>query len=435
MARTDSIISRLPGFYQSGDRLNTLYRLVEVFGKQVDIAEEDLIKLMRSHWVNTANNEDSKGFNTSEKGDLDKIFAMYLEALGGTSLLKQVGRRSGAEGIEDDVIYRDRIKGLINVLRSGASTKEGIIAIVAANLGIVGDSPAAQAARSTIRIEEFLPEQAPAQHLSVALYEEFQVLNLNNIAIVPQVSVKIGINLPTALVNPTLVNVDTGEFARYEGTFLQGQELIFLTNGTATLEGQPIALTGSTPKILPRHTTMRIEAGFGMPAGRFDSDTFDFARFEVAQVTLPGTFDESNWDESVFSEGAVIDLRIDTIHYTPGTFNVRIPWDIPGYSEALETVGDNPRSQIPFIVEKVKAAGTYAVITYEKYFNETQPQEETLGFQDHMPLMDHVHEEASFNVLSTAIPYPNGINHELSDTLTLSGVFDYTGFDTLNTFA
>ena len=179
MARTDSILSRLPGFFRSGDRLNTLYRLAEVFGQQVDVAEEDLFKVMRSHWVKTADNEDSKGFDTSEKGDLDSIFALYVEALGGTSLLKQAGRREGAEGIEDDKAYRDRIRGLISVLRSGASTKEGIIAIVAANLGIVDESEQAEAARKTIRVEEYLPEPYPNQLFERALFEEILADNPN----------------------------------------------------------------------------------------------------------------------------------------------------------------------------------------------------------------------------------------------------------------
>jgi hypothetical protein len=436
MARTDSIISRFPGFYQSGDRLSMLYKWMEVFGAQVDIAEEDLIRVMRSHWVNTANNEDSKGFNTSEKGDLDKIFAMYLEALGGTSLLKQVGRRSGEDGIEDDKIYRDRIKGLINVLRSGASTKEGIIAIVAANLGIVGDSDEAQSARKMIRIEEFLPEQAPTQPFDVALYQEFQVRNHNAIAITPQVRVMIAPLLQNPVVNPTLINLNTGEFSRYVGTLLPGQELIWLTNGTAILEGQPINLVGSTPKIGPRFTTMRIEAGYGMPAGKFDIERFDFSRFDVGQIALPGRFDETLWDESIFSDGSpILNLKVDTILYTPGTFNVRIPWDIPGYSEVLETLQDKPRDQIPFIVQKVKAAGTYAIVTYEKYFTEEHEQHIALTLQDHMPAMVHEMAEVNFDILSTTTPYPGGLNHELSDALVLTGMFDFTSFDSLNTFA
>lgn len=436
MARTESIISRFPAFFQSGDLLNNLYRYVETFGKQVDIAEEDLIRVMRAHWVNTANNEDSKGFNTSQKGDLDKIFALYLEALGGTSLLKQVGRRTGGDGIEDDKIYRERIKGLIDVLRDGASTKKGIVEIVAANLGIVGDSPEAKQARSTIRVEEFLPEYAPQQLFSIALKEEFIVFNSNNIAIRPQVSVQVVDGFAFSLANLTLRNLDTGEYSRLHGSLVPGRELLWLNNGKVTLDGQEVEVEGATPFIGPRATRMRIEGGIGMPAGQFDQHFFDFSRFEVAQITSPGTFDESKFDESVFNDGAdLMNVRVDTLHYTPGTFNVRIPWDIPGYSEALEDLSDKPRDQIPYIIQKVKAAGTYGIVTYEKTLTEEQEQAVELTLRDLMPLEAHVMTELSFNVLSTATPYPGSIHHEQSDTLILSGVFDYTGFDTLNTFA
>jgi hypothetical protein len=268
MARTDSIISRLPYFFQSGDRLNNLYRWVEVFGKQVDIAEEDLIRVMRSHWVNTANNEDSKGFDTAEKGDLDKIFALYLEALGGTSLLRQRGRRSGEDGLEDDKIYRERIKGLIGVLRDGASTKEGIIAIVAANLGIVGDSQEAKDARATIRIEEFLPIAAPIQTFAVDLFQEFEAKNDNHITQVPQINVRIIGSLPTPLVNPTITNLETGESAMYVGQLHTGEELVFLTTGEATIGGVIVPIVGNVPKLLSGFNTLRFEAGYGMPAGR-----------------------------------------------------------------------------------------------------------------------------------------------------------------------
>lgn len=53
--------------------------------------------------------------------------------------------------------YRERLRDLIQVLMRGASTQQGILDLVAANLGIFADSEAAQAARKTITIEEFQP--------------------------------------------------------------------------------------------------------------------------------------------------------------------------------------------------------------------------------------------------------------------------------------
>ncbi|MEM0995720.1 MAG: hypothetical protein AAGN35_01515 [Bacteroidota bacterium] len=436
MPRTDSILSRFPGFYRSGDRLNHLYRFIEVFGKQVDVAEEDLVRVMRSRWVNTANNAGSEGFDTSEKGDLDKVFALYLEALGGTSLLRQKGRRPDPEGLADDKGYRERILGLIRVLRDGASTKEGIIAIVAANLGIVGETEMAVKARQSIRVEEFLPESYPVQQFDRALYEEALVLNPNYVDLVPQVRIVIKPGLPTPLVKPTLVNLQTGEFARFEGTVQQGEELSFLTDGTALLEGLPVPITGSTPRLLPGYNKLIVGAAYGMPAGRFDQDRWDFARFDQPQLASPGQFDQAFFDQAVFTDGSpVVDIEVALMRFTPGTFMVRIPWDIEGYTENLDNSPDKPREKIRFIVDRVKAAGTFGAITYEKYFQERHEQNVALTLVDHLPVEEQEMAEENFTVSSIAQPYPGGLEHEMQDALSLEGRFDYTTFDSLNTFA
>ena len=133
---TDTIIARMPDFYQSGEHENLLYKFVELFATVVDTAEEDLLSIMKMHWAKTADNALSPNAETTARGDLDKIFGLYLDSLGATSLLKQGKRRSDTEGgKEDDAIYRQRILGVINVLKNGASTKQGIIDIIAANLG------------------------------------------------------------------------------------------------------------------------------------------------------------------------------------------------------------------------------------------------------------------------------------------------------------
>ncbi|MGV2388053.1 MAG UNVERIFIED_CONTAM: hypothetical protein LVR29_06190 [Microcystis novacekii LVE1205-3] len=82
-----------------------------MFGETLDEVEAEFCQVMYAHYVNKADNQGSQGFNTNQKGDLDKIFSLYLENLGEASQLKQVNRPSGAEGIESDKIYRQRIRG------------------------------------------------------------------------------------------------------------------------------------------------------------------------------------------------------------------------------------------------------------------------------------------------------------------------------------
>lgn len=255
MGKTESIIRRFPDFYQTKDAQSVLYQFVNVFGQLLDEAEVDLLKVMRAHWVDTADNEGSQGFDTAQKGDLDKIFSLYLENLGGTSQLKQVDRRSGSDGLIDDARYRERIKGLIQVLKGGASTKEGIITIVAANLGIIGDDEAATAARRTIRIVEFLPQPFPVDFGELALSETIVVENPNVVTVNPEIRMRALADLPVPLFNPRLVNPNTGQFGQYRGTISAGDVLSFFPDSTAMLNGVPVPIEGETPSLPPGSST------------------------------------------------------------------------------------------------------------------------------------------------------------------------------------
>ena len=190
MGGTRRIIRHFPHFFQSEEYDNTFYRLMEVFGSMLDLAEEDLLKVMRSHWVDTADNltREEEGFLLP--GDLDKLFALYLESLGGTSLLKQRNRRDNPEGLEDDALYRRRIKALIRILMEGASDRAGIQAIVAANLGIFGDSQEAVDAIQQIEIEEYLPEYVSTVPQEVNFYETFFIKNPSPDNVEPDVTIE-----------------------------------------------------------------------------------------------------------------------------------------------------------------------------------------------------------------------------------------------------
>ena len=437
MGRTESIIKKFPSFFQSEERENVFYRFIDVFGRTLDEVESDLLKVMRAHWVDTAGNEGSKGFNTTQKGDLDKIFSLYLENLGGTSQLKQVERRQGPDGRIDDDIYRERIKGLINVLKSGASTKEGITAIVAANLGIVGDNPEAVEARQKIRIIEYLPQPVRTDDYHLAFFEEFVVNNPNVIPVTPDIRIRVRSEFPVPLVNPRIVNISTGKFAQYDGT-VKGNDLFSLfSDGTVLLNGIQIPVTGSTPVLYPGESLWRFEASVGLSSGKYDNSFYDFSLFDESHTQNVGRFDAegSNFDEVLFtSQDPVVDLHMTILKLAPASFMVLIPWDIPGFTEKFDDLAENPRNQIQYIVNKVKAAGVFAVIAYEKRFVEEQGMEALLTIR--IPLKEeHIPLEADFNIGSVQSPYTGGIEHELSDTFRASGVFDVTAFDTLNSFA
>ena len=402
MGKTQGILSRLPHFYLSEDTSSIFYQFLEVFGKTLDEVESDLLKVMYAHYVDKADNEGSQGFNTNQKGDLDQIFSLYLENLGGTSQLKQVNRPDGQKGLESDTIYRQRIRGLIGILKSGASTKQGIIDIVAANLGIVGEDGNVIAARNQIRILEFLP-QLQTTTRTVQPSSEFLLENPNLVETRPEIRLRIltNNNSPLTLTNPRLVNLTTEKFVKYNGTVKNGDLLSFFPNETASLNGIPIKFEGTTPLLLPGESRWRFEA-----------------------TTQPAT-------------AFTIEITSTVSKLNPGSFVVQIPWDIEGFTGNIDKFGDRPREQLKYIVDKVKAAGVFAVIAYEKRFTETHELEDSFKvFLQRQPFVeDHALEEAKLYIGGIHTPYTGGVAHEMSDSLITSGVFDYTTFDSLNTFA
>jgi hypothetical protein len=570
MSRTGQIVSRFPSFYRSDDTENLYYKFIGVFASMLDDAEEDLLRVMKTHWVNTADNEGSKGFDATEKGDLDKILALYLESLGGTALLKQGTRRTGDDGKLDDALYRTRILGLIQVLKNGASTKSGIIDIVAANLGIVSDLPYATVAHDSIRIIEFLPQPGNAiPPVPVALFTDIPVENVGPLPAAAEFRLVFKPDLPLPLVNPRVTNPTTGESIQYTGTVTPGDSLFFLSDGTGLFRGQPFQPVGSL-LLQAGDSNLRVEASVGVPRGVFDTDFFDFSQFDDSTLRSIGLFDNATFDNSIF--GFVQTVGTMEVRYnllSPGSFMVVIPWDIPGFSvnisitdhtlerlvafgvdqamidalsassfinkefetredlfaamgpvvadftpvqlsrniinqlsffgvsgtlvtksialldtdsgvanfnqvqgyfDAIGVTSDaekktlysalgllaapssslalvlreglftdkyarfniSPRGQIKAIVDRVKAAGVYAVIAFEKRFWEDQQLGEQFGITLRRTPEDQEMTEANFDLLSAQ---SESEVQNMSDFFSTGGVFEYTRFDSLNTFA
>jgi hypothetical protein len=675
--KTINITSRLPDFYDSENLESLLYQFIDIFGQILEAGETDLIKVMRSHYVDTADNQGSQGFITSQKGDLDKIFALYLEALGGTAelvklnyqfsqgsvknidnLAKKIQQETGTLSqylrakfssdnlsiltryqiinfqfnlesflnsarlaikilIKNDEIskylysqlspetqkiinqydgsepapanltnalvhelnkqlknpslyrqnrqyftgklssieveqlnrqfptgealyrlnrklleiaypeeikpsnipaqsevetalinelnkqltnsslyqdnrqyfdrltlpeevnkllqqstpanleylnrrlleaaypneiessidpYRRRFKGLIQILRQGAATKQGIIDIVAANLGIVGDDAASQAAKQQIQIEEYLPELitqsftiSPHPETSGTIQLPFpQIFNVKNPNLIPTpANIRLTLrdnreqkSLPLQpLVNPCLVNSATQETIEYKGTLTLNVNSVleFLSNGTVLLDGvkQPQIIV---PIIPLGESNWSLKSLIGETEGRFDQTFFNLSVFDKAE-TEPKPLNPEQ------ASNFKLEVKVELIKKTPGVFRVRIPWDIPGFTDKFDETGEHPRHQITAIIEKVKAAGVLSIISYEKIWQESQEMIDQLTVKRSPFIEEHIAEEANFDIGSYQIPYPGGIHHEMSDKLVLSGVFDYTGFDTGNRFA
>ncbi|NEO82095.1 MAG: hypothetical protein F6J99_40335 [Moorea sp. SIO4G3] len=299
--------------------------------------------------------------------------------------------------------YRERLKGLIQILRQGAATKQGIIDLVAANLGILGDSPAAQAAKKTIKLQQFMPRltqlhprNQPEHRYLLTLGEEFEVYNPNSHPEEIEIFLEVQPNLPVVLYNIRVVNCDTEEFVAYKGK-VESSDVLSFREKTVELNGNPFATPG-TPLLPTQTSRWRLEAQLAeeWPLARFDQQRFDQTTFVLNQPA--------------------VSLEMRFYQLTPGVFEVKIPWDIPGFTDKFQQAGDHPRHQIAGIIDKVKAAGVLGIITYEKRFQETHEMVAQLTVERSPFLEEHLAED-TFTISSILFPYPEGVVHEMSDKL------------------
>jgi len=459
-AKTPTLIRRLPHFFDPHDTDSLFGRFMDAFGQVLEQAEVDLLRVMHAHWVNTADNAGAQGFDARQRGDLDQIFALYLESLGGTSQLRQLNRRSGAAGLADDALYRRRITGLINVLRQGAATREGIITIVAANLGIVGDTPEAAAARRKIIIEEFSPRPQQLVQHEMGLFESV-VIPPSNTRVTPEIRLTLDNSVGVTLTHVRVVDEHTDQAITYRGNITPGAVLVFFPAGSATLNGQtipPHLIAGRPPELLSDttndYTVLVGEDAEQRPASRFDHDAgrFDQAGFTPRQLPLAGSrwrveamvsdtagqahpvgrFDhtDSPFDNAGFMLTPRLTLRVIAVQLTPGTFVVRVPWHIENYTEQFDATRDDPRRQIGYIVNRVKAAGVHAAIRYELRLEDTHDLDARFKLvgEQHTQEAQQL-EQANFDIRSQVNSYPGGVEHGMEAQLRIPGVFDYTRLD------
>lgn len=112
---TDRILALLPGTFQKKPRPPALYAVVDTFGSQLQLAENNLSAVMLSHWVDTAD----KGAKRIE--DLKSIASLY-----------------GLEPRHDETVeeFRRHLKHYVRTFLDGTVTVQGILRVTAENLGI-----------------------------------------------------------------------------------------------------------------------------------------------------------------------------------------------------------------------------------------------------------------------------------------------------------
>ena len=364
--------------------------------------------------------------------------------------------------------YQERLRGLIQVLRQGASTRDGIVALVAANLGINAqknsgeDTPSrlttAQRQRQRIRIEEYAPEQQAVAFPGAQPYSRFhpnnpraalRITNPNLAAVTPDVQfvVHVAGEQPAQLllVRWSLINRTTGQTLHYKGELHHEDRVLFSRAGEMRINGVPTEFSGGALRLPPGESLLEIEVLTGFRAARLDSAAYGLAIFgdesldaaaepdlQAAAQSALGLFDQSVFDAVIFDRNPLdhldaeqvdlvtLDVEINLERLTPGYFQVTVPWDLGDFPADANDPAGHPRNQIQGIIDKARAAGVFATVSYEQTFAE-------------------VHElgEAA-PALALARPEQPGpavaVAHAMADRLSLAGRLDYTCFDSLNGF-
>ncbi|MDG6925371.1 MAG: hypothetical protein JRN09_02335 [Nitrososphaerota archaeon] len=299
MQRTQRVAERLPEFYRSWDPDSVIYKLVDAFARSLNEQQQDIFRIARTHWVETAHH-----------ADLDALGAIFdLERVHG----------------ESDVDYRRRVKNGVQQFRGGG-TRESVISMIAAFL--------------RVRRDQVGLEENPPMPLSVSRTArgdtEWELGSMSVDDATPKVEITID-DESEKIVNPTLSVKETGAWMRFRGTVLHGQRLT-IDGGHAELDGKDV--------------TDQLELN-GTPALLRLGSTWDFHE-ELS--SLVGSFDHAAFDGSVFQKPVpTVRVKFEWTARQPCTFDVTVPY------HALEKSGTSPE-EVEALLSVIRAQGIRATL-------------------------------------------------------------------------
>lgn len=323
--------------------------------------------------------------------------------------------------------YQERMAALIQVLRKGASTKQGIVDMVAANFGMIGEDPEVRKAKDLIQITEFDPVETAFTKVSVPLEGSFSITNANQDAVIPKIKVTLLHAQIESIRNVRIVDAASGNTILIPLTLfaddyflIEGADLIF--NGVLSTEqvvGEALELPGSST------------VDWHLEAEIMSHTTGEYGQY--------GKYGKKKGDPSFYGDGIFINpeeplLQVEVLSYelTYGAFSIDIPWHIEGVTDTFAETADHPRHQIRSLVNKVKASGVRVRVAYHQTFEEEHHMADQLHFAVHGQQFQEEHAMQDHFSIDSRLGIAE--NHDTSDTLKLSGVFDYTEFDSGNTF-
>lgn len=405
MPKTFEILKYFPDFHQAIDRRKLLYHVVDVIASRLQEIENDMVSVMKSHWIEAAEDID----------DLEKIAALYgIER----------------EDYEDLEQFRTKIKDIIRLYLSGPGTVPSIIEFIAialrkykveierdedGNVEIIYPVDG-NVFRSRSRIyfddgEDYIeiyenPKIEKSYRKSTVLHgETWFMRNRGFFGYYPEITFY-GYDLRT--INPILFNRSMGHAIGFKGIIPENGELKMKANKEGYLESaeldgrdvknriffikgsqfdrcefdkarfaiyepkwasneigceQSLKVEENPPIPIPSFPVGESEWEFRIAKSRFDCSRFNEAAFTLRDEPV-GIFNLTVFNKSVFLTDPSAGLEMKGEEHQRAMFEVILPCKLGIYAEEQKRQFIEPLQRVSRLVERIKSAGVKTLVKY-----------------------------------------------------------------------
>ena len=313
---TERIVNRFPRFYKIHDSDSILFQLCDKFAHQLNEARNDLFKIMRSHWIESATGS-----------ELDLIGSIF-------NLIR------GSE--EKDEQFRFRIITLIQFciatsLFPGGGTQKAIKGQLKLYL-----NPADGKDYFETNDIKFIENPPYSQELQLEKsFNDKWDMDSNSI-FDENFSIMLSLDDNNHEVkNPTII-LDSDSFIKFSGTVKSGEQLVFTEQGNAYLDDLDV--------------TEFIESRGKIKINKKKSQWM----YQEDVSPKIGKFDEALFDQNFFhTHIPKVKLKINWIAHLRATFEISLS------SSILEESGLSIKF-LEEIIDRIKAEGVRAIIKVEE---------------------------------------------------------------------
>ena len=394
MSKRDVILSRFPDFVEAQNPRKLLYQVVAALAQPLEQLDRQLAEMMWSHWVN----------RSLAVQDLERIAALV-----------GIHRFDG----EPRERFRRRLKALVRVMFSGATTPAAVLQVAAATLDLdiwdgdgrprlaPGPAPATTQAWAAGYPEPLLLVETPWKDgaSDPVLTVNGQLLRFSQNDFEPVTPTMVVVGVGDRTVQPVITDLSTGWVIGYLGTVPAGQRLEITPDGHGTLDGADVSRglfshhggfydrdsfdQDRTRFVLRQPQGVFDGGGLGQPGfvfaadsgqvtvpqlpvgksdwhasatvGRFGRTAYDRSVWSALDPDLypQGKFGKTGWDGAIFQLEPSLQLEMSWQERERTTFELRVPWSLVKYGpQRIE------QQSLAFVVDPEH--GTLAVHTIRR---------------------------------------------------------------------